>query len=317
VSRTAETAGADADLAERLRAFVGRQAGPSFTCPDPVNEPMIRHWCEALGDRNPAYTDASWARWSVHGGIVAPPTMLQVWTMKGLDPPPSTDNAQSELIAALDEAGFTSIVATNCEQEYIRYLKPGDVITSTTVIESVSDEKRTALGPGHFFTTLTTMCDASGEVVGRMMQRYLKWRPGAAAPPPRSGRRPRPAANQDTQFFWDGAARGELLIQRCSACETLRHPPRTMCGACGSLDWDTVRASGRGEIFSYVVMHHPPVPGFEMPYVVALVALEEGTRIVTSIIGIEPAEVRIGMPVGLDFLQVDDELTLPVFKPRS
>lgn len=320
MSRTAETAGTDAERAEfveRLRAFVGRQAGPSFTCPDPVNEPMIRHWCEALGDRNPAYTDPAFAQWSVHGGIVAPPTMLQVWMMKGLHPPPSPDNAQSELISVLDEAGFMSIVATNCEQEYVRYLKPGDVVTSTTVIESVSEEKRTSLGPGHFFTTLTTFCDASGEVVGRMMQRYLKWRPGAAAPAPRTGRRPRPAMNEDTQFFWSGAARGELLIQRCIACKTLRHPPRTMCGECGSLEWDAVRASGRGEVFSYVVMHHPPVPGFEMPFVVALVALEEGTRIVTSIVGMEPADVHIGMPVEVDFLRVDDELTLPVFKRRS
>lgn len=314
---TARTDAERAEFVERLRSFVGRQAGPQYTSPDPVNESMIRHWCEALGDRNPAYTDPSFAKWSVHGGLVAPPTMLQVWTMKGLHPPPSPDNAQAELIAVLDEEGFTSIVATNCEQEYLRYLRPGDVVTSTTVIESVSEEKRTALGPGHFFTTLTTCCDATGEVVGRMMQRYLKFRPGAAPADPRTGRRPRPAMNQDTQFFWDGASRHELLIQRCRACQTLRHPPRTMCGACGSLEWDTVRASGRGEIFSYVVMHHPPVPGFEMPYVVALVSLEEGTRIVTSIVGMDPSEVQIGMPVELAFLAVDDDLTLPVFKPRT
>ncbi|MGH2793842.1 MAG: bifunctional MaoC family dehydratase N-terminal/OB-fold nucleic acid binding domain-containing protein [Actinomycetota bacterium] len=306
-----------ADLDARLQPFVGRQAGPSFTCPDAVNEPMIRHWCEALGDGNPAYTDESFAKWSVHGGIVAPPTMLQVWMMKGLNPPPSPDNAQAELIAALDEAGFTSIVATNCEQEYVRYLRPGDVITSTTVIDSVSAEKKTALGPGYFFTTLTTFCDETGAVVGRMMQRYLKFQPAAAAAPPRTGKRPRPAMNQDTEFFWKGAADGELLIQRCTSCKALRHPPRTMCGECASLEWDTIRSTGRGEIFSHVVVHHPPVPGFEMPYAVALVALEEGTRLVTSIVGVDPTEVRIGMPVEVDFLKVDDAVTLPVFKPRS
>ncbi len=316
--RTAETR-TDAEraaLVERLRAFVGRRAGPRFTSPDPVNGAMIRHWCEALDDRNPSYTDPSFAQWSVHAGLVAPPTMLQVWSMKGPNPPPGENNAQSELIAVLDEAGFTSIVATNCEQEYLRYLRPGDVVTSTTVIESVSEEKRTAVGSGHFFTTLTTLCDATGEVVGRMMQRYLKFNPGRQAADPRTGRRPRPAMNQDTRFFWDGAKRGELLIQRCSSCGTLRHPPRTMCGECGSLEWDTVRASGRGEVFSFVVMHHPPVPGFEMPYVVALVALEEGTRIVTSIPEVDPAHVNIGMPVEVDFLAFDDELTLPVFRPR-
>ena len=305
------------ELLGRLREFVGRRAGPSFTSPDPVNESMIRHWCEALGDRNPAYTDPSFAKWSVHGGPVAPPTMLQVWTMKGLHPPPSPDNAQSELIAMLDEAGFTSIVATNCEQEYVRYLRPGDVITSTTVIESVSEEKRTALGPGHFFTTVTTCCDATGAVVGRMLQRYLKFRPAPEKPSEPTGRRPRPAVNDDTRFFWEGAKHGELLIQRCTSCKALRHPPRTMCGECGSLDWDTVRSTGRGEIFSYVVVHHPPVPGFDMPYVVALVELEEGTRMVSSVTGADPADVAIGMPVDLDFLEVDADFTLPVFKARS
>jgi 3-oxo-4,17-pregnadiene-20-carboxyl-CoA hydratase alpha subunit len=302
---------------DRLREFVGRRAGPEFTSPDAVSESMIRHWCEALGDTNPAYTDPSFGKWSVHGGPVAPPTMLQVWTMKGLHPPPSPDNARSELIALLDEAGFTSIVATNCEQEYERYLRPGDVVTSTTVIESVSEEKRTALGPGHFFSTLTTCCDADGNVVGRMTMRYLKFRPAAPDAGKPAPRRPRPAMNQDTQFFWDGAKNRELLIQRCTSCKTLRHPPRTMCGACGSLDWDAVRASGRGEVFSYVVMHHPPVPGLEMPYVVALVELEEGTRIVTSIPGATADDVKIGMPVEVDFLAIDESVTLPVFKPRG
>jgi uncharacterized protein len=307
---------------ERLRAFVGKQAGPGIVGPDAVNEPMIRHWCEALGDGNPVYTDEKFASWSVHGGVVAPPTMLQVWTMRGMKPPaPPSENAQSELMALLDEAGFTSIVATDCEQTYERYLRPGDVITAVSVIEAVSDEKRTGLGTGHFFSTITTYCDQTGAVVGRMMQRYLKFRPPDAAAPGRSvdtspSARPRPAINEDTEFFWDGARRGELLIQRCSSCGRLRHPPRTMCGACNSLEWDTVRASGRGEVYSYVVHHHPPVPGFDLPYVVALVALEEGPRVVSNVVGIAPEDVRIGLPVEVDFQTIDDTLAVPVFHPR-
>ena len=171
----------DQAFLERLRAFVGRSAGPQTTAPDAVNEPMIRHWCEALGDANPVYTDEKFASWSVHGGVVAPPTMLQVWTMRGMQPPapPSPEQGQSELIALLDEAGFTSIVATNCEQTYERYLRPGDVIVANSVIDEVSEEKRTGLGTGHFFSTVTTYCDQTGAVVGRMMQRYLKFRPPA------------------------------------------------------------------------------------------------------------------------------------------
>jgi uncharacterized OB-fold protein/acyl dehydratase len=308
-------------LTERLRAFVGKPAGPQQTAPDVVNEPMIRHWAEALGDANPVYTDEHLAKWSVHGGIVAPPTMLQVWTMRGLRPPaPPEQNAQSALMAVLDEAGFTSIVATNCEQTYERYLRPGDVITASSVIESVSEEKTTGLGAGHFFTTVTTYCDATGAVVGRMMQRYLKFRPPdpASGPKPsdKARRRPRPTISADTAFFWEGAERGELLIQRCVRCRTLRHPARPMCGECGSLEWDTMRASGRGTIYSFVVYHHPPVPAFDIPYVVALIELEEGTRLVSNVIGVDPGDVTIGMPVEVTFQKVDDEMTLPLFKPR-
>jgi uncharacterized protein len=317
-----------ATLMDRLREFVGKPAGPAQVAPDVVNEPMIRHWAEALGDTNPVYTDAHFAQWSVHGGIVAPPTMLQVWNMRGLRPvAPPSENAQSALMALLDEAGFTSIVATNCEQTYERYLKPGDVVTVTSVIDSVSEEKKTGLGTGHFFATVATYCDSSGEVVGRMMQRYLKFRPpkakvGAeakAAPeaPKKPARRPRPAVSPDTAFFWEGATHGELLIQRCAVCATLRHPPRPMCGVCGSLEWDTLKSSGRGVVYSFVIYHHPPVPAFDIPYVAALIELEEGTRLVSNVVGIPPDEVRIGMPVEVTFVKVDDDMILPLFKPRE
>src|SRR5687768_11359510 len=124
-------------MALDLERFVGAQGGPPFTARDAVNEAMIRHWCDAVGDANPIYTDPEAAASSRHGGIVAPPTMLQAWTMRGLNPPPRKPGPQSELMAELDAAGFTSVVATNCDQEYERYLRPGDVLTATEVIESV------------------------------------------------------------------------------------------------------------------------------------------------------------------------------------
>jgi len=299
------------DLMERLRAYVGKQAGLPFVARDPVNEPMIRHWCEAMGDRNPIYTDADAARASVHGGIVAPPTMMQAWTMKGLvQPPRDPDDAQAGVIAALDEAGFTSIVATNCEQDYVRYLRPGDVVTATTVVESVSDEKQTALGAGHFYATLTTYTDQDGDVVGTQRFRLLKFKPERPA-----GERPRPATNDDSAFFWDGLRAGELRIQRCTACGTLRHPPRPGCAACGSLEWDWIVSSGRGAIYSYAIHHYPPVPGFAPPFAVVLVELEEGTRLVSNLV--EATEPRIGMPVEVRFVNVADDLTLPLFAPAE
>lgn len=126
-----------------------------------------------------------------------------------------------------------------------------------------------------------------------------------------------PQGTQDSQFFWDGVLRRELLVQRCVACGRLRHPPRPMCPHCQSLEWDTLTASGRGTVYSFVVHHYPPVRGFEPPHVVAVVELEEGTRLVSNVIGVEPAKVEIGMPVALSFEVLYDNVLLPVFRPTS
>jgi uncharacterized OB-fold protein len=128
--------------------------------------------------------------------------------------------------------------------------------------------------------------------------------------------RPKPAQSADTSFFWDGARRGELLIQRCTSCKTLRHPPGPGCASCGSLDWDAVVASGRGTVFSYAVHHYPPIPGFEYPLLVALIELEEGVRLISNITGTEPDDVEIGMPVEVYFDGFGDDLVLPQFRRR-
>ncbi len=90
-----------------------------------------------------------------------------------------------------------------------------------------------------------------------------------------------------------------------------------MCPRCQSLDWDTVSASGRGHVYSFVVAHHPPVPPFSYPNAIALIELDEGTRIVSNLIGIDPAGVRIGLRVRVEFTRVDDELVLPLFRPEA
>jgi uncharacterized protein len=300
---------------DKLRGLVGRPSGPPFRAWDAVNQAMIRHWCDAVGDTNPVYTDPDAAASSVHGQIVAPPTMLQAWTMKGLVPPPSEGSgAQDELMGLLDEAGFTSVVATNCDQEYERYLHLGDELTGESVIEDVSAEKHTGLGDGHFVTTRTDFRDQQGDLVGTMRFRILKFRPPdkkEERPP-----RPKPPRNQDNAFFWEGVDRGELLIQHCTSCGRLRHPPRPMCPNCQSLEWDAVTSSGKGEVFSFIIPHYPQVPMFEYPYVVAVIALEEGTRLISNVIDIDPSDVTIGLPVEVRFVAVDDELTLPMFAPR-
>jgi uncharacterized protein len=134
------------------------------------------------------------------------------------------------------------------------------------------------------------------------------------APP---ARRPRPTITQDNEHFFAGARDGRLLIQRCGGCGALQHPPTPVCPACGSFDRGVVEASGRGRVHSFVVNHHPQVPGFTYPLVVAVVDLEEGVRLITNVVGVDPADVRIGMAVEVELVPVDDELTLPMFRPAG
>ncbi|WSX72139.1 OB-fold domain-containing protein [Streptomyces sp. NBC_01411] len=301
-------------LYEQLKAYEGRPAATSGVGKDTVNEPMIRHWCEAMGDANPAYP------------AVAPPTMLQAWTMGGLSGHTGRTAAYDELFALLDGAGCTAVVATDCEQEYLRDLRPGDRITFDAVIESVSERKKTALGTGYFVTTRMDV-RGGGELAGTHRFRILKYAPGARTKTPAGGtgaratgggrpgaRRPRPVVNRDNAGFWDGVARHQLLIQRCTSCSALRFPWLPGCNACGSPEWDTVAASGAGTVYSYVVMHHPAFPAFDPPYAVGLIELAEGVRMVSNVIGVPYDKVRVGLPVSLEFLRVDEDLELPVFR---
>ena len=125
---------------------------------------------------------------------------------------------------------------------------------------------------------------------------------------------PHPAMSLDTAFFWEGTAAGELRIQRCASCGTLRHPPRPCCAACLSFDWDHVVAGHRGEIVSFVVHHYPPIPPFEPPYVVALVGLPEGVRLVGNVLDAGSGDVAIGMGVTLELGRVSDDLVLPQWR---
>jgi uncharacterized protein len=309
------------DFAAQLKTFEGREVGTQPGA-DEVNQAMIRHWVEAMGDENPVYVDADAAGASTHGEIVAPPTMLQAWVMRGIAPRPSAGGtAQDELMTLLDGAGFTSVVATNCEQEYHREVKLGDHLSATTTIEAVSDEKTTALGVGHFVTTRVEYRDDSGERVGTMQFRILKFKPGtgrgAATEEKERPLRPRPAITHDNAFWFEGAKEHKLLIQRCSNCGVLRHPPRPVCPKCQSYEWDTVEASGRGTVYSYVVNHYPQVPAFDYPLVVGLIELDEGTRLVANVVGVEPDEVKIGAPVEVEWQDHDPDLTLPAFKPAG
>ncbi|WP_370248200.1 Zn-ribbon domain-containing OB-fold protein [Nocardioides sp.] len=127
----------------------------------------------------------------------------------------------------------------------------------------------------------------------------------------------RPMVNRDNAYFWEGTLAGELRLQRCNACEALRHPPGPACPECGALDRGHVVASGRGTVFSYVIHRHPPVPGKELPILLAVIDLDEGLRMVGEIVDLPEEELEIGLRVQVDFAPVDDELSLPIWRKAA
>jgi uncharacterized OB-fold protein len=301
----------------QLRDRCGTVAAAPRTAADAVNVPMIRRWCEAMGERNPLYLDEGYARTTAYGGIVAPPAMLEVWTMGRYQADGTREHGNLVGIDELDAAGFTAVVATNLEQEYLRYLRPGDRVTQQVFFEEVSEEKRTALGSGHFLNYRYEFTTADGTAVGRMRFRILKFRPAQqhlpAAAPSLPPAHPRPAVTRDSAFFWDGLKQHRLLIRRCTRCQHLHHPPGPMCPKCHCLDWDVQQLSGRGVVHSYVIVHQPRLPGFSYPLAVALVELAEGVRLVANLVGVTPQQVRIGMPLEVEFVEVEPDYVLYAF----
>ena len=256
------------DHSAELAELVGQEAGAPSMSWDAVNVPMIRHWVEAMGDENPVYLSDEAARAAGYDQLIAPPTMLQAWIMRGLKASNEVEAARASgtsqgegssdrMMKLLDDEGLTSVVATNCEQTYGRPLVVGDRLLVRSMIESISEPKRTGLGIGRFLTTLqeyVAVPDASvpagvgggagasgggggpgglsgeqmralfdaGERVATMRFRILKFLPPdrkAPRPP-----RPHPALTQDNAFWFDGARAHRLLIQHCTV---VRHaaPP--------------------------------------------------------------------------------------------
>ncbi len=134
----------------------------------------------------------------------------------------------------------------------------------------------------------------------------------------RTPRKPLPILDHDNKPFWDGCARGELLLQRCGDCGAYRHPPRPICDHCLSAKADWVASSGEGTVYSFVVVHRAFHPAWEeeVPYVVAIVELAEGPHVMTNIVDTPPETVTVGMPVRVTFDKVTDEISLPKFRPR-
>lgn len=270
---------ANGSLIERLRAMLGSRSEP-LRARDPVNQPMIRHWCDAMEDDNPVYTEPAIAAKSVFGEVVAPPTMLNTWSMLGLTrrPAGSTGNdPQSRSLRELDAAGFTSVVATNCDHEYDRALRLGDHLTSAIELVEVSDEKSTALGVGHFVTTQTEYRDQHGDRVGAMRFRILKFKPG-------TGR---------------GAGGG---VAAAASATARPHVP--------AIPPD---ASGRASVVR-VLDSQGEASAFGPQRTAALIELEEGGRVEADVVDLAREYVLPGLALELAIDESDPDVPVPIFR---
>ena len=229
-------------------------SGPQWG-PDEVNLPMVRHWVDALDDRNPVYLDSDFATNTRFGGVVAPPAMLQTWTMARprIEGIAERGGSAGEIdpenpISVLAEAGYSGTLATNSELEFERYLRPGDRVGSETALESMSERKATALGQGYFVTWVTSYTDATGEVVGRQRFRIFKFAPGSPPADPAS-RSKRPKASSP-------APEGEKL----PPFDLQVTPTVVVAGAIASRDFmpvhhdrDYAQAQGAPDIFMNIL----------------------------------------------------------------
>ena len=241
-------------LRVQFEDWIGKPLGASgpLLAPDEVNVPMIRHWVDALDDRNPVYLDEEVAATTRFGGIVAPPAMLQTWTMSRprIEGIAERGGAPGEIdadnpISVLADAGYSGTLATNSDLEFERYLRPGDRLGSQTVLESMSERKATTLGQGYFVSWVTTYTDSHEEVVGRQHFRIFKFEPGST-PSAASSRPQRPSK----------APSGEKL----PPFELQVTPTVIVAGAIASRDYmpvhhdrDYARAQGAPDIFMNIL----------------------------------------------------------------
>jgi len=145
--------------------------------------------------------------------------------------------------------------------------------------------------------------------------------PAPVEKPVTSYARPLPQADPDSRPYWEWARKHELRILRCGDCGTFVHFPRPLCWNCQSFNLSWERVSGRGRVYSYVIVHHPAIPSFadQIPYAIVVVELEEqkGLRVPSNLVDCPLDRIRIDLPVEVVFEDVTEEITLPKFRPAA
>ncbi len=165
------------ELYDKLQSMIGQVTGP-YSANDEVNAPMIRHWCEAMQDGNPLYTDEEYAKNSKYGGIIAPPPMAQAYTIPRLWP--AYEGKEPDVLEILtklmDESGFPLVVATTTSHEFHNPMKPGDEITYTMKFTQASPLKKTSLGQGYFLTAEYTYKNQNDEIISTQLFTIFKFK---------------------------------------------------------------------------------------------------------------------------------------------
>lgn len=132
---------------------------------------------------------------------------------------------------------------------------------------------------------------------------------------PQTGNIPRPFASIVSQPYWDACARGELMFQRCAACNGITHTPAVMCAHCSARDLAWERAAGTGAVYSWTTVWRPQTPDFTVPYTAVVIDMDEGWQMLSNLIGCEHDAATIGMRVAVEFHAITDGVMLPYFRP--
>ena len=131
--------------------------------------------------------------------------------------------------------------------------------------------------------------------------------------------KPLPVPDPLTKHYWDSVKSHAMQIQKCAACAKFVFYPRSVCPHCGSRDLHWTAVSGKGKVYGFAISYQKSMPGFgaEVPYTIATVELEEGVRLMTNLVGIapDPAQIKVGMDVVVQYDDVTEAVTLPKFRP--
>ena len=263
---------------------------------------MIHHWLEAIGDENPIYVDQAAAEAAGHPGIVAPPAMIQVWTMMGLGGVRPDDDPLGKIIELFDDAGYRRWSRPTASRPITGICGPGEEVSVAAELTDVVGPEADRARRGLLHQPADHLDRCGDEDVAEMMWRIMKFKPARPYEAPVGGARDldadammRPASSQRHQVLLGRRQRPRVADPE--ACPTAPCSIRRCRAVAGQSGADRLRRrAGRGTVFSFVVHHAPKVPGRTLPFVIALVELDEGVRMLGELRDVDPATWRSECP---------------------